>query len=76
MSNEILTSLIVTLGGVVAAFITVRVRRSKPRAQYIDTAFEAYEAIMRRQDDEIKRKDVQIAELVAENARLRGGIKS
>lgn len=64
ISDGVITSVIGLLGGVLAAYITARFRRTKPKSEYIDTAFEAYEVIMRRQDEEIKR-------LIEENSTLR-----
>lgn len=74
MTSEVLTSIIVALGGVLGAYITVRVRRSKPRkSEYIDTAFEMYENMVKRQDEEISRlrvdnarKEVIISQQAAE----------
>jgi len=66
ISDALLITIITAAASILAAYITVRVRRKKPRSEYIDTAFEAYEAIMKRQDEEIQRKDVIIANLTVE----------
>lgn len=71
ISDGVITSIIGLIGGVLAAYITVRVRSKKPKSEYIDTAFEAYEAIMKRQDAELQRKDVIIADLTAELSRAK-----
>lgn len=64
MSESVIITLLTVLGGIIGAYITVKVRSSKPKSEYIDEAFKAYEVIMKRQDIEIQR-------LNDENALLR-----
>lgn len=79
ISDAVTISLIGIGGSLLTAYITIRLRQRKPRGQYIDLAFESYEAIMKRQDTELQRayalnndKDRRIRELSDEIALLRG----
>lgn len=79
MSTEIVTSLIVAVGGLLSAYIAWR-RRAKPKSEYIDTAVAMYETIMKRQDAEITQlkvnvaqKEVVIAQLTAEIQQFKSG---
>lgn len=64
MNNEILTTVIAALGGILTAYITVRLRKNKPKSEYIDTAFEMYEANAKRMDIENERLRTDNATLV------------
>jgi hypothetical protein len=68
ISNEVLTTLITATGAVLVAYITYRVKNSKPKTDRIDTAFDMYEKI-------IKRQDYENQELRNENAMLRQQLK-
>lgn len=57
LSDGVITSIIGVAGGVLVAYITARFRKTRPKSEYIDTAFDAYEKAMKR--------------LEAENTRLR-----
>lgn len=65
MDSGIVTSTIVAIGGILTAFISVRYRSKKPKSEYIDTAFQMYEAL-------IKQKDEENRILREENSALRG----
>jgi hypothetical protein len=64
VNNEILTTVIAALGGILTAYITVRLRKNKPKSEYIDTAFEMYEANAKRMDIENERLRTDNATLV------------
>ena len=78
MSDGVLISAISGLCGIVVAYITVRYKsqRSKPQAKdRIDTAFDMYEGLIKKLNDEIQRKDELITELTLEVKRLEKEIK-
>jgi hypothetical protein len=51
------------VGPSVVLWIANRIRNGKPKVDRIDTAFEVYEKIMKRQDAEITQKDTLIDKL-------------
>ncbi len=55
ISDGLAISIIGFISAILAAYITVRYRRTKPKSEYVDTAFDALTAIIKRQDAEITR---------------------
>lgn len=73
MSDSVLISLISATTGVVIAYITKKVRTqfTPPKAKdRIDTAFDMYDGVIKRQDTEIQRQHEIILRLEAEVRRL------
>jgi uncharacterized membrane-anchored protein YhcB (DUF1043 family) len=74
ISDGVLTTIITVVGSVIVAYITYRIKNAKPRKEErIDTAFDMYEAILKRQDQEITELRTENARLIAENRELRTG---
>jgi hypothetical protein len=70
INDGVMISLIGVGGSLLTAYITIRLRQRKPRGQYIDLAFESYENIMKRQDEELQRAYADQDKLRIENKRL------
>lgn len=73
IGDGVLQTIIGAVGGILATYIAARYRRTRAKGEYVDTAFDAYEKIMKRQDTEIDDLKKERAELLIENARLRKG---
>ncbi len=63
MSDSVLISIVSAASGIVVTYITVKAKNqgTKPKAKNrIDNAFDEYERIIKRLNEEITRKDVII----------------
>ncbi len=76
MSDAVITTLIVTFGGIIGGYITIRAKSNKAaRSQYIDVAFAAYERVLKHEREDNERLREENAKLVAENTKLKEGVK-
>lgn len=72
LSDAVLTTIITAVAGpIIVLYIANRIRNMKPKSERIDTAFEMYDAYIKRQDAEMERKDKIIANLTIEIERLK-----
>lgn len=73
MPNDALLTTVITavIGPIVVLYIANRVKNSKPKSEQIYTAFNMYESLAKRQDQELQRKDKIIADQATELERLR-----
>lgn len=68
----ITTTFLTVVGGLIGIYIAGRLKNAKPKSpERIDVAFEALEKIVKIKDDELKAKDITIAEQVKEIEYLR-----
>lgn len=70
MDSGVITSIIVAVGGIITAFISVRFRSKKPKSEYIDTAFQMYESLIKQKDAENLQLREDKALLTRENGEL------
>lgn len=85
--ESVINTLIGVAGGILVAYLTARVKNSKPKNGYVDTAFSALEGVAKRTEEDNARlrtentrlvaenisKDVKISEVEIELERLKGG---
>lgn len=58
--QNLLVAMLTACAGVIGTYITVRLKKPKPKSEYIDTAMEAYESIIKRCDTENERLRLEI----------------
>lgn len=70
ISDALLTTVITAVAGpIIVLYIANRIKNMRPKVERVDTAFDMYEAIMKRQDQEIQR-------LTEENTVLRAKLEA
>lgn len=66
ISEAVIITLITTAGAILVAYITYRVKNSKPKTDRVDTAFDMYEKLLKRANEENGQLRTEIRELKAQ----------
>lgn len=63
ISEAVINTLIIAIGSIVTGYIALRLKNAKPKTDRVDTAFDMYDKMLARKDEEISRLNDENDEL-------------